>query len=137
MRVARFDAFHVRIPLRFTVRHASHTRHDTDSLIIRCTLNDGTTGWGEGLPRAYVTGETIDSAVALFESADLNQQWGAAWQNLDQAVELARTINLGPTPSDKRDSFGNTVRAAIELSLLDAAARSCSRVARMISWAAA
>ncbi|MEO1995685.1 MAG: enolase C-terminal domain-like protein [Planctomycetaceae bacterium] len=127
MRVARFDAYHVRIPLWFTVRHASHTRQDTDSLIVRCTLTDGTTGWGEGLPRSYVTGETIDSALSLFETTDLNQQCGGAWQTLDQAVELARAMDLGPPPADKRDSFGNTVRSALELSLLDAAARSCSQ----------
>jgi len=141
MRVARLDAFHVRIPLRFTVRHASHTRHDTDSLVVRCTLSDGSMGWGEGLPRSYVTGETIDSAVSLFESADLNRSCSGTWQSLEEAVGLARAIDLGPPPADKRDSFGHTVRCAIELSILDAAARSCDRplsdVARSVPETAA
>jgi L-alanine-DL-glutamate epimerase-like enolase superfamily enzyme len=61
MRVVELTAYHLRIPLRKTIRHASHTRTDNDTLVVRCKLDDGTVGWGEGLPREYVTGETIDS----------------------------------------------------------------------------
>ena len=36
---------------------ADTERHKSDSLIVRVLLNDGTTGYGEGCPRSYVTGE--------------------------------------------------------------------------------
>jgi len=56
-RVAELLAYHVRIPLRKPFTHASHTRTSTDNVIIRCTLEDGTIGLGEGVQREYVTGE--------------------------------------------------------------------------------
>ena len=65
MKIAELTAFHVRLPLRRTIRHALHRRRETENLLVRCTLADGTTGWGEGVPRDYVTSETVESALAL------------------------------------------------------------------------
>ncbi|MFM7836957.1 MAG: hypothetical protein ACKPJD_34620, partial [Planctomycetaceae bacterium] len=62
MQIHRLTAFHVPIALRKPVRHASFTRADNDTLLLRCVLRDGSVGWGEGLPRTYVTGESIDTA---------------------------------------------------------------------------
>ncbi len=63
MKVAELTAFVVRIPLRKAIKHASHTRTETDNVIVRCTLDDGTVGYGEGVPRDYVTGETADKSA--------------------------------------------------------------------------
>ena len=60
----------VRIPLRKPVKHASHARTETDNLVVRCVLADGSVGFGEGVPRDYVTGETIDSAIDLLRRSD-------------------------------------------------------------------
>ena len=65
MKVVELTAFHVRIPLRRAIQHASHTRTETDNIVVRCLLDDRSEGFGEGLPREYVTGETIDSALEL------------------------------------------------------------------------
>ena len=46
MRVVELDARHVRIPLRKPVKHASHARTETDNLVVRCVLADGTDGLG-------------------------------------------------------------------------------------------
>ncbi|MBC8115957.1 MAG: dipeptide epimerase, partial [Candidatus Saccharimonas sp.] len=46
MRICELAAFHVRIGLRKEIRHASHARNETDSIVVRCRLADGTTGWG-------------------------------------------------------------------------------------------
>src|SRR5947209_109268 len=56
------DLHHVRVPLKKPIKHASFERADSDNLVVRVTLADGTQGFGEGVPRSYVTGETIDSA---------------------------------------------------------------------------
>ena len=73
MRIRQLTAYRVRIDLKKEIRHASHSRSDTESIIVRCELDSGQTGWGEGLPRSYVTGETIDSACQQFQSTDWNQ----------------------------------------------------------------
>ena len=74
MRVVELEARHVRIPMRRKITHATHSRTETDNLVVRCVLEDHTEGFGEGVPREYVTGETIDSAIALLQRSDLASQ---------------------------------------------------------------
>jgi muconate cycloisomerase len=122
MRIAELTAYHVRIPLRKAIRHASHTRDSTDNVIVKCVLDDRTVGYGEGVPREYVTGETIDSAMALLSSSDLKAQIDNCASFLE-AVALADRFRLKPVPGDVRGCQGNSARCALELAILDAYGR--------------
>ena len=122
MRVAELTAFHVRIPLRRTVRHASHARTATDNVVVRCVLADGTEGWGEGVPREYVTGETALSALALLHRSDLAAQLEPCG-DFGSAVMMAEKIRLAPVHNDDRGMGGNAARCAVEIALLDAYGR--------------
>lgn len=128
MRLFRLTAYHVCIPLKHQVRHASHSRDETDSLIVRCELDNGAVGWGEGLPRPYVTGETIDNVWSLLADSDLVRQLSDPFENLAQAIALLDRIKLKiadcECPFVERGCFGNSARCAVELSLLDAVSRS-------------
>lgn len=119
MRVVGLTAWHVRVPLWKPIQHASHTRTDTDNLVVRCTLADGTVGYGEGVPREYVTGETIDSAIELVRGSDLPGQLRDCGTFM-QAVRLAESIRLTTVTGDDRTCHGNSARCAVELALLDA-----------------
>lgn len=123
MPIAELVAYHVRIPLKKTVRHASFTRTENDTLLVRCRLADGTEGWGEGLPRPYVTGETIESVFEQLRGTDLRRQLGGPVADLPAAIALCESLQLHDPGGQHRDCFGNSVRCAIELSLLDAVAR--------------
>ncbi len=123
MRIAELTFYHVRIRLKKPIRHASHTRSETDSVIVRCTLDEGTIGWGEGLPREYVTGETIDTAFSQFQETEWRLQLGDAFQNLSDAVLVCNSIAPAMPSAGVRDCFGNSLRCAIELSILDAVAQ--------------
>ena len=122
MRVVELEARHVRIPLRRKVTHASHTRTDTDNLVVRCVLADGSVGYGEGVPRDYVTGETIDSCVELLARSDLPAQLTPC-ADFPAAVALAEQVRLAAVPGDDRMIQGNAARCAVELALLDAYGR--------------
>ena len=122
MRVANLTAWHVRIPLRKPIQHASHIRSETDNLIVRCTLADGTVGFGEGVPREYVTGETIDSTMDLLAKSDLKTQFEPC-SDFKAAVALAERLHLNPIRGDDRGCQGNGSRCALELALLDAYGR--------------
>jgi muconate cycloisomerase len=122
MRVVELTAFQVHIPLRKPVRHASHTRSATDNLLVRCVLADNTQGFGEGVPRDYVTGETIDSALAHLRRSDLVSQLERCGDFQD-AVALAERLQLAPVPGDDRRCQGNAARCAVELAVLDAYGR--------------
>jgi muconate cycloisomerase len=122
MRVVELTAYHVRIPLVRPVRHASHARTDTDNLVIRCVLDDGTEGFGEGVPRDYVTGETIDSALELLRRGDVGSQLDDC-ANFPAALAMIERVRLAPVPGDERGCQGNATRCALELALLDAYGR--------------
>jgi len=115
---AVFSVSHVRIPLRRAIRHASHTRTYTDSLLACCVLADGTTGYGEGLPRDYVTGETVAGALELLgRSRVVGQLRADSWQ---AAIAAAEALQLASVPGDSRGIGGNAARCAVELAWLDA-----------------
>jgi L-alanine-DL-glutamate epimerase-like enolase superfamily enzyme len=94
MRITEFVIYHVRIPLRKPVRHASHSRSDTESLVVRCRLDNGALGWGEGLPREYVTGESIDDAWTLLQATDFSKQLAAPFNDLPEAISLLDRFQL-------------------------------------------
>ncbi len=141
MRIRELSAYHVRIPLRTRVRHASHSRTDTDSIVVRCTLSDGTQGWGEGLPRDYVTGETIQDVVEAFRRIDWSRQLGQEFADLRTAIAVCDQLRIEPVAPGQRDCFGNSLRCAVELAVLDAASRADGRplgdVSRLVAEAAA
>src|SRR5438105_10693562 len=122
MRVVELEARHIRIPLRRKVTHASHVRTETDNVVVRCILSDGSVGFGEGVPRDYVTGETIDFALDLLRRSDLGSQLSACLDFV-QAVHLAERLRLAPVPGDDRMIRGNAARCAVELAVLDAFGR--------------
>jgi muconate cycloisomerase len=122
VKIIELTAYHVRIPLRKPVRHASHTRTETDNVLIRCVLEDKTEGVGEGVPRKYVTGETIDSALDLLKRSDLPAQLEEC-SDFARAVGLAERLQVAPVPGDVRGCQGNAARCAAELAILDAYGR--------------
>jgi muconate cycloisomerase len=136
LRVAELTAFQVRISLRRPIRHASHTRTETDNLLVRCVLEDQTEGFGEGVPREYVTGETIASDIALLRRSELGAQLSAC-RDFREAVLLAGRLTLAPVSGDDRGCQGNAARCALELALLDAYGKSfqqpLSRVSQMLA----
>ena len=52
----------LRVTLKSTVRHASATRDEGESVWVKAERN-GITGYGEGCPRSYVAGDKLESSV--------------------------------------------------------------------------
>lgn len=119
MKISSIIAHQVRIPFRRPIKHASHSRTETDSVIVQCVLEDGTIGLGEGLPRDYVTGETIDSSMKALADADLASQLEPCLSFL-QACNLAERLQLPVAEEDDRKCGSNAARCALELAILDA-----------------
>jgi muconate cycloisomerase len=136
MHVVELTAFLVRIPLKKKIRHASHSRDATENVLVRCTLDDGTEGFGEGVPRDYVTGETSESAITLLRGSDLAAQL-TSYRDFPEAVAAIERLQLTPVPGDDRACQGNAARCALELALLDAFGRRCreplSAVTRLLA----
>src|SRR5882724_1071731 len=91
LKIVALTAFHVRIPLRKPIKHASHSRTETDNVLVRCVLDDGTMGHGEGVPREYVTGESVDSVLDLLARSDLPSQFEDC-SSFERAAALAERL---------------------------------------------
>jgi L-Ala-D/L-Glu epimerase len=103
------------IPFHERFRHSRADRAACDSVVVRLVDRDGREGWGEGLPRPYVTGETVDSVLA-----DL----AAAWPELAAAPLECR---VDPTRLALPARLRGAARAAVELAALDCALRRAGR----------
>lgn len=116
------DLYHVSVPLRKAIKHASFERATSDNLVVRVTLDDGTTGHGEGVPRSYITGETIESTFQSLESLDLPTILGRP-ADLAEVVRRLEAFSMPEAQADPRGMAGNAARCALEMALLDAYSR--------------
>ncbi len=122
MTIRRIDLFHVDLPLRMKVKHASYNREASDSLIVRVTLADGSEGYGEGVPRPYVTGETIATTFDAIAAYDVAAHVGSP-VDYRAVVRNLGTLVFPETRADPRGMFGNAARCALESAILDAYGR--------------
>ena len=123
MRIAELTACIVRLPLRREIRHASATRQDSENLLIRCRLRDGTEGWGEGVPRPYVTGETAAASLQQLAATPLGEQLDRPCTGWADVIELCAAFRPPCERQDPRGHGANALRCAVELAILDAFGR--------------
>lgn len=62
----KLSAQTLNIPFKVAFSHAQASRKKTETLLVSVKTKLGQVGYGEGCPRSYVTGESIDSALAFF-----------------------------------------------------------------------
>ncbi len=122
MTMTSLKLFRVAVPLKKVIRHASFERSVSENLVARVTLDDGTIGYGEGVPRPYVTGETLETAFATLEAHDWARMVGRP-TDYGQLVATLASLTLPENESDPRGMAGNSARCALELALLDAYGR--------------
>jgi muconate cycloisomerase len=67
MRIAQATIFSLKIPFVESFRHSTKDRTFSDSIVVRLLSDDGCVGYGEGVARPYVTGETVESALAYMQ----------------------------------------------------------------------
>jgi len=62
--ISRVDIVTALLPFRLSFGHALAERRSSTNVYVKVTLDDGNVGFGEGVPREYVTGETVEGAVS-------------------------------------------------------------------------
>lgn len=123
MQIRRLTAYTIRVPLKRPFRHASAERSESENVLVSCELADGTIGWGEGVPRSYVTGETPEGCLEQIAASRLNEQLTADCTNWDDTIALCNRFQLAEIADNPRGCYGNALQCAIELSILDAFGR--------------
>ena len=129
--VHRVSIFPLSIPLRGRVTHAASQRSCADPVVVAVELTNGIVGYGETLPRPYVTQETVESVVHALQSTFIPVLIGFHPASFPEALEAVEALPW-------YDSEGRPVpaaRAAVELALLDAVLRTYRRdMDAVVQW---
>ena len=109
MKLRSLEIFQARVPLKVNFEHASADRSVTETVLIRAIDAAGNIGWGEGCPRHYVTGETIDSCRKFFN------------RNHSDFIEINSLQSLQQWTSIHEEVIDHNPAAfcAVEMALLD------------------
>lgn len=124
--VRRIEVMTAQLPFRFSFAHALAKRNSTTNVLVKLTLDDGSTGYGEGVPREYVTGETGQSVISLLCDHYAPSLLGrplADPAGLTSILDLAAETVATQTGSRPKGASW----CALELALLDAAGRHFGR----------
>ncbi len=122
MSIVGLRIYRVAVPLRKVVKHASFERSVSENLVVRVELSDGAVGYGEGVPRSYVTGETVETAFDLLSAHDWAARIGRPG-DFREVVERLDVLRIPENEADPRGMAGNAARSALELAVLDAYGR--------------
>ncbi len=118
--IASFELSAVDLPFRKPFEHAAAERSSSYSLFLKCTTDTGAFGFGESLPREYVTGESRMSAFHMLRDDILPQ---LLEQRFDSMQELETFLHHcdGKTPGWVAADMPQTAAwSAVDLALLDA-----------------
>jgi L-Ala-D/L-Glu epimerase len=64
MIVKKLDIWHLKLGFLSSIKHNLATHQGSDNIVLRVTTDDGMTGFGEGVPRAFVTGEVLSDSLS-------------------------------------------------------------------------
>jgi muconate cycloisomerase len=124
MRLVAATAWALRIPFVESFGHSSAERRWCDSVVVRVRDQAGVEGFGEGAPRPYVTGETVETMLGHL-ARDLWPR--VAGRELPPAAPLAGVAAFVPDTCLPGALAPHASRAALELAVLDCALRAAGR----------
>lgn len=120
-RISACQLHAVDLPFRGKFEHAASSRESSSSLFLEIILDDGTRGWGEALPRPYVTGETRDGACALLADAVMPRLLEMDFSTFGDVTDfLMRCDGLAPPEWIPEGTPQSAAWCAVDLALLDA-----------------
>jgi L-Ala-D/L-Glu epimerase / N-acetyl-D-glutamate racemase len=122
--VTELQLFAVDLPFKAAFRHAAAARTTSESLFLRVGLDSGAQGWGESLPRAYVSGERREGAFALLRDSILPALVGRTFQSLSEVGSFLEKCD-GQAPSEwvRPEVPQTSAWCSVDLALLDAFGR--------------
>jgi muconate cycloisomerase len=115
--IASIETFKAKLPFRLAFAHSKATRNCSENLVVQVCLDNGICGYGESIPRDYVTGETFDGADFAVRAL-----YAPALTGL-RLVTVNSTLNVLKHKFDffgLREASKGASWCAIELAVLDA-----------------
>ena len=107
-KISELEVFKVNIPFKAAFEHSLKSRRNSESIFVKASLDNGVTGFGESLPRSYVTGNTQSSVYAQLKEF-LPKLQGAELNGPHEGALFIRSL----------DGIEAEARCALEIALLD------------------
>ena len=129
--VKRLTIYPLAIPMKRRISHAASQRAVSEPIVAAVELMGGAIGYGETLPRPYVTGESNESVIELLRGEFVKQLLAIRPVTFFDAIEAIDALPFLteqglPCPA---------ARACLELALLDAYLREAGRsVSDCVGW---
>lgn len=123
MRISSAEIFPLRLPFRMNFRHAGKARRYSDSIIVKLTDTDGTVGFGEGVARPYVTGETVPMCLDYMRKVLWPSVLRTSYEDIPTGVEPLQSLRQIANSLPDRLTPGviawHGARTAFETALID------------------
>ena len=119
MKISSACIYALNIPFVEAFSHSLSERNHSDSIIVKITTDSGISGFGEGVPRSYVTGETRDTSVDHIKNKLLPRIVGTQLDDIAIKHALAEINSLIPEPTAEGAVTWNASRCAVELAVID------------------
>jgi len=108
----QIEVRHVSIPFRFTYGHSKASHRGVELVVCIARDDEGRCGYGEAVPRTYVTGETCDSVMQ-----NVGECAALLLENCDDAESVRKAMI--ETADGWEGAFPSCAFCAVELAILD------------------
>jgi L-alanine-DL-glutamate epimerase-like enolase superfamily enzyme len=128
VRVTSCRVLEVDLPFRRPFEHAAARRDVSESVFFRCTTDRGTVGFGESLPRSYVTGESRNDVYRLLRDNIAPRLLGRCFDSFEAVTDFLDACD-GKAPAEWVDPGIPQCAAwcAVDLAFLDTFGREFGR----------
>lgn len=118
--IRQFEIMSVDLPFRLKFKHAAAERSTSSSIFIRCTTKSGTVGYGESLPREYVTNESQQSTHEFLRDELLPRIINRSFADYTEVKDFLIQCNgKAPTQWGYEQCPQTAAWCAVDLGLLD------------------
>jgi muconate cycloisomerase len=113
MRINEIHVYRIGIPFGWEVTHNLFNGTETEAIVVAAEDESGLVGYGEGTPRVFVTGETLDDTIEAAQSL-ATRLIGTGFHTFNGLVDYLETIG-----SMKLSQLNPSALCALELATLD------------------
>ena len=118
MRLTKIHLYLLQIRLCMPIKHHLAERTHSENIVVKVVTDSGVAGYGEGIARKYVTGETTESSLVFLQDQLIPRINGF---QVHSPADLLKT--LPQLFSEDRRAQAPAACCALELAILDAAGK--------------
>lgn len=115
-KITQIDIFKTDLPFKYSFKHSLKARKVSESIFVKVALDNGIIGFGESLPRSYVTGNTQDSVFKDLSNFS-KPLIGARLDDNEESIAFIKNL----------EGVEGEARCAIEIAMLDCLGKVCSK----------